>query len=289
MRQSDKNLYGDFLVSLLNLQQSNECLLEFLDMCNKIVAVENIEDCKRLINSYSEKVDVGQIYRELPTKVERHPGRFYRNENSENAICVYWSVGVKGEYFTESEVSIPFPSAIENLIDEIKEYKRDLASFLKKMASYSYLSDMLAESYLIHLAEFYPGRKISLSENAIQYRPDYTKYWNLRSDYIENCISYAFFEFFQNNRNFNRIRLCQKCNLFFITQKIDRRIKYCSICSPKSKMTSEERRRYQRDYRKKKRLEKLAIEREARIENLMKETGYSRKEVIEIIEADQKI
>jgi hypothetical protein len=54
-------------------------------------------------------------------------------------------------------------------------------------------------------------------------------------------------------------------------------------------MTSEERRRYQRDYRKKKRLEKLAIEREARIENLMKETGYSRKEVIEIIEADQKI
>jgi len=289
MLQSNTYLYGNFLVSLLKLQQSNESLLEFLGMCNKIVPVENIEDCKRLINSYSEKADAGQIYRELPTKAEKQPGKFYQDENNKNYIFLYWNIGVKGEYFTKTESGIPFPAALAQLIDEIKEYKEDLTSFIKKMASCSCLSDLLTESYLIHLAEAYPGRKISLSENAIQFRPDYPKYWGLRSGYIENCISYAFFEFFRHNRNFKRIRLCQKCGLFFMTQKIDRRIKYCPICSRKSKMTTEERRRYQRDYRKKRRHEKAAIERETKIENLMKRTGYSRAEVIEIIEADSKM
>lgn len=76
------------------------------------------------------------------------------------------------------------------------------------------------------------------------------------------------------------------CKKYFISQKDDSRIKFCQSCSPKSKMSREKKNELQRKWRQKKKEEKLAIQREARIENLMKRSGYSREEVIEIIEAD---
>jgi len=91
------------------------------------------------------------------------------------------------------------------------------------------------------------------------------------------------------NEDKMKLKKCQGCNGFFVSTKVDARIKYCAKCSPKSKKTREERRRYQREYRKKTRQEKAAIEHEARIENLIKRAGLSRKEAIEIIEADSKM
>jgi hypothetical protein len=121
------------------------------------------------------------------------------------------------------------------------------------------------------------------------------------TNYIRNKINRGWFielqdefvhwmvEFFRERHNRKYIKKCPYCGNFFIAGRIDHRIKFCNECSPKSKMSKEARRKYQQEYRRKKRQEKFAIEREARINNIMKKTGYSRKEVIEIIEADSKL
>ena len=54
-------------------------------------------------------------------------------------------------------------------------------------------------------------------------------------------------------------------------------------------MSKERRKEYQRKYRQKKKQEKLVNQREARIGQLMKRTGYSREEAIEFIEADSEM
>jgi len=101
-----------------------------------------------------------------------------------------------------------------------------------------------------------------------------------------HAISYLLIKFLMLPDSAKLIRQCVNCGEFFISTKDDIRIKYCPKCSPKSKMSKEKRRGYQKKYRQRKKQEKLAIEREARIENLMEKTGYSREEIIEIIEAD---
>jgi hypothetical protein len=103
------------------------------------------------------------------------------------------------------------------------------------------------------------------------------------------AISFLLVEFLMPERNRNLFYECSECNKYFVGGKSDRRIKFCSSCSPKSKMSIEKRKEYQRKYRQKKKQEKLAIQREARIEHLMKRTGYSREEAVEIIEADSKM
>jgi hypothetical protein len=121
------------------------------------------------------------------------------------------------------------------------------------------------------------------------------------TNYIKNKINkgwltelqkefvYWMVEFFRERHNRKYLKKCLYCGNFFIAGRIDHRIKFCNECSPKSKMSKEARRKYQQEYRRKKRQEKFAIEREARINNLMKRTGFSRTEVIEIIEADSKL
>jgi hypothetical protein len=84
------------------------------------------------------------------------------------------------------------------------------------------------------------------------------------------------------------LRKCQRCEIFFIAKKNDKRIKYCNNCSAKSSLTGKDRALYQREYRERKKQEKLANDREAKIENYMKH-GWSRKEAEEIIETDSKL
>jgi ferredoxin len=103
--------------------------------------------------------------------------------------------------------------------------------------------------------------------------------------FLGGIISYSLGEFLLNNDR-KKLKRCNRCDQFFPAKKADARIKFCSSCSPKSKMSKERRREYQRKWRQKKKQEKLAIQREARIKNIMKRSGYSREEVIEIIEAD---
>ena len=101
------------------------------------------------------------------------------------------------------------------------------------------------------------------------------------------ALYYFFVEFLKKENNSRLFKACGSCEEYFVMGKFDDRIKFCSNCSHKSKMSKEKRREYQRKYRQKKKLEERTIQREARIENLMKRTGLSKEEVIEIIEADE--
>ena len=100
---------------------------------------------------------------------------------------------------------------------------------------------------------------------------------------------FIFIEFMRLSNQKNLANICNMCSKFFISQKDDSRIKFCPSCSPKSKMSREKKNELQRKWREKQKQKKLAIQREARIENLMKRTGYSKEEVIEIIEADESM
>lgn len=88
------------------------------------------------------------------------------------------------------------------------------------------------------------------------------------------------------NDNRMRIKICDHCGIFFVASKVDQRIKFCQSCSPKSKMSKEERNIYQKKRYWKKKQEKLAKEHEAKITNYMDKLGCTRKEAEDIIEAD---
>jgi len=105
---------------------------------------------------------------------------------------------------------------------------------------------------------------------------------------IFSMLGYSLSQFIMN-KDIKKLKRCQICGKFFISSKVDKRVKYCTLCSPKSKMSKEERNKYQREYNKRKRTEKLETEREARIENLIKRSGCSREEAIGYIEADSQM
>ncbi len=64
-----------------------------------------------------------------------------------------------------------------------------------------------------------------------------------------DIIAYCVVCFFKSTKNIKRIYKCDRCEIFYISTKIDKRNRYCPSCSPKSKMTREERRKYMKRYR----------------------------------------
>lgn len=104
-----------------------------------------------------------------------------------------------------------------------------------------------------------------------------------------SAVDYFFVEFLKKDGNASLFHLCEKCGKYFVAKKVDKRIKYCPLCSPKSKMGKEERKEYQKKYRGKKRKEKIAHERGAKINNYMEKLGCTREEAEEIIEADSNL
>ncbi len=106
---------------------------------------------------------------------------------------------------------------------------------------------------------------------------------------IENDLRYCMIEFFKHEESKRYIHHCKNCKKYFVAKKIDKRIKYCPLCSPKSKMGKEERKEYQKKYRGKKRKEKIAHERGAKINNYMEKLSCTREEAEEIIEADSNL
>jgi hypothetical protein len=108
---------------------------------------------------------------------------------------------------------------------------------------------------------------------------------NRFNEYIAGLVGYSLINFMLENER-GKLKQCSKCDKFFIASKNDSRIKFCMDCSPKDKKSKEERAEYQRQYRFKKKQEKMTEDREARIKKIMKRTGFSRGEVIEMIEAD---
>ena len=285
MFKVDINLYGDFLINFLNLQLTINKLNELIDNCTKIIPIENIEECKRLIDAYDDEAKIRQIFENLPHESNKQHGKFYRDEEMNNYINIS-SVTIIGGHVAEKQgSSIEYPEAVEWLLEDAIELKDNLTTLIQSMASCNSLLDMITNAHLINLRKEFPIQRLFLTEKDIEYKPDVPKVWGLGSQYVNMCVSQAFFWYFLQKKNFNRIKSCHKCNKFFISAKIDNRIKFCPNCSQKCKMSKEKRREYQKKYRQKRKKEKLAKEREARIKNLVNK-GWTGKEAEKIIEAD---
>jgi len=99
------------------------------------------------------------------------------------------------------------------------------------------------------------------------------------------ALQYNFTSKFFLDEERKKQQKCQMCGEYFIPSKVDPRIKYCPICSTKSKMTKEQRREYQRSYRKKEGKQKEAhktTRKEIEIKNYMKILSLSRKEATDL-------
>lgn len=200
----------------------------------------------------------------------------------------------------------PFILGVEQFTgpDRIKCYECDQLFFrymlegIVKGKEYSEISELvmfLGNAHISFTPRVFPNTTASKSpfkenlEKKIRYIPTFfdAEEYKLafRAIFIKDIVGYSLCEFLLNNDR-RKLKKCDKCENFFVASRVDDRIKYCGSCSPKSKMSKEERKAYQRKYRQKKKQEKLTRERETRIENLMKRAGCSREEAIEYIEAD---
>lgn len=106
--------------------------------------------------------------------------------------------------------------------------------------------------------------------------------------FYRTIVGYSLAEFLLKDDR-RKLKRCKRCDKFFVSQKVDDRIKYCQKCSHKSSLTNEQRREYMRKYRRNKKKEKHVERLEARIENLMDNLGCTREEAVEIIEADSNV
>ncbi len=85
-------------------------------------------------------------------------------------------------------------------------------------------------------------------------------------------------EYLLDSKNdLRKIKKCEWCKDFFISIKVDKRTKYCTVCSPKNKMSKEQRTIYQKGRRATKKSEKDNIPKNEYIKRLIK-AGYSREE-----------
>jgi hypothetical protein len=109
--------------------------------------------------------------------------------------------------------------------------------------------------------------------------------------FLDGLIAFSLCEFLLDSDR-RKLRRCEWCGTFFVASKVDSRIKYCAICSPKSKWSKETRREYQRKYWAKHRKAKEVQERIQYIDRLM-DAGCTKeeaeKEYAEIKEADKDI
>lgn len=107
--------------------------------------------------------------------------------------------------------------------------------------------------------------------------------------FLKQDISYCLIEFLRTPESRNYLHQCERCGMFFIKTKLDKRIKYCLTCSRKNKMSPEERREYQKKYRSKMKAEKKALKRKEMVRALMRKLDITEEEAVETIEADSKL
>ena len=108
---------------------------------------------------------------------------------------------------------------------------------------------------------------------------------NRFNEYIASLVGYSLTNFLFNDKR-AKLKKCHECDNFFKASKNDSRIKYCSECSPKSKKNRAKSAKYMRQYRLKRRQEKMAEKREAKIINYINNLDCTREEAIKIIELE---
>ena len=168
---------------------------------------------------------------------------------------------------------------VQYVVGEIIDHK-DISKIVGLLNFLSIGGQLFRSEYSIEKSK--DGQNEIVKEKNIYY----PLYQNLSFGlFLGSAVSYSLTEFLikSDRRKLNR---CERCNEVFISNKNDKRIKYCPVCSPKNKWTKEQNAEYHRNWRKVQKEKERKIKFEARIDNLMKRTGYSREEAIEIIEAD---
>jgi hypothetical protein len=90
----------------------------------------------------------------------------------------------------------------------------------------------------------------------------------------------------QDERNRERIKICEQCSKFFIRSKFDDRIRKCTRCSAKPRKSKEYNKEYQKRYREIRKRQKLTAEKEKTIKQYMQGAGISRKEAEKIWKVD---
>ena len=241
--ENDTNFYGNFLVKFLNLEFTTPNICKLLKHCNKIIPIKNINDCIDLLLS-CEETKPEQIWKKLPTKLKRQIGKFYREPKNKSTIYLYWEIGVHGGHWNEITSNIPFTNGTtRDLQSEINNIRDHLIALIKSMISVERISDAYKESYFILLADNYPGDKIYIDNDSIVLKPNYSPYWGFRHDYIEKCISYAFFKYFMIDKNFKRIKFCSVCSQAFVAKDMKRKRCYLSKCDKEFQRIKKQRQR----------------------------------------------
>ena len=131
----------------------------------------------------------------------------------------------------------------------------------------------------------------------INFQPDHPFYLGCDSDgkfgflnFLNSLISYSLSEFlFQEDRR--KIKKCQNCKQCFIANTVRGDQKFCSDkCRYQNHQTPEKRKEYQKKYGKKEEERLAQIERESKekeIARLVKVSGYTRDEAIDLVEIDK--
>jgi len=224
-----KRRFGEFLKCLLNLELKVDELQGFLSKCNEIIPIRNLEVCTTLIANLRDESEIEYIQSKLPTKDQAKDGEFYKC-NDGGGIGFRYADTMKGMIVSEETMGGTINDLLELLFENMESLKRSLESLIESMATCSSLPELNENATLRNLASDYPPLTIHMARNSIEKKPGGLKPWDLRIEYLRQCASYAFFEFFLENQNVDRIRHCSICSEFFIAEDLKRHRCYTPAC-----------------------------------------------------------
>ena len=216
--------YVNFLIDFLNLELATPDICKFLKQCNKIIPIKNLNDCIELLLNL-EKSDPLQVWQNLPTESKKKFGKFYRKPNDKDTIYIDWEIRFpNGQLMSDPKMILFDLNEINmNLQSGIDYTKKVLIAAIELMISGEKISNVYKSNCFICLADWFPMDKICLEHDSIMLKPDYKLYWGLTKDYIEKCISYAFFKYVTISNNLIRkLKICPYCNKFYIAKSTNR-------------------------------------------------------------------
>ena len=159
------------------------------------------------------------------------------------------------------------------------EVKSKLRSLLDKIIKNQKIPDSKELSYFTQIVE--QAAPIFEVKNGRLYKT--IKETRNREEFLSypywlRVLSVEIVEYLLDSKNdLRKIKKCKLCKNFFSSIKVDKRTKYCPLCSPKNKMSKEQRKIYQRRRRAAKKSEKDNFTKNEYITRLIKE-GCSREE-----------
>ena len=148
---------------------------------------------------------------------------------------------------------------IKNLNESIQNLQSGISGILLAITEGKTLKEITNLQYVLKRYNSIPQFKIS-DENCLVEDPNlgqerylFEGHVNKWSTILKEDFAYVLVEYLKIENSAKYMRKCDQCERFFIAGKIDPRIKYCEMCSRKSKMSKAERKDYQKQYRRRKR------------------------------------